>query len=117
MRLVLARSKPSRTRMRAVASIRASTSARDRCWDARFLGAVSGCVATGGAPNASPEHERSLVLLPSRPEGPGKAAGRSPPLSDGRTPRMTHKPYAQLIEVKQWADHGLCEAIGANFDR
>jgi uncharacterized damage-inducible protein DinB len=30
---------------------------------------------------------------------------------------MTRPPYAQLIEIKRWADHGLCEAIGQNLDR
>jgi hypothetical protein len=38
MRLVLALSKPSFTRMRAVASTSASTVARDRSWEAVFLG-------------------------------------------------------------------------------
>src|SRR5215475_2440469 len=41
MRLVLALSKPSRTRMRAVASTSASTVARDRAWAADFLGFVA----------------------------------------------------------------------------
>ena len=30
---------------------------------------------------------------------------------------MTHPPYTQLIEIKRWADRGLCEAIGQNLDR
>lgn len=30
---------------------------------------------------------------------------------------MIHQPYVQLINVKRWADHGLCEAIGRNLDR
>src|SRR6185437_9907497 len=42
IRLVLALSKPSRTRMRAVASISASTVARDRSCEAFFLGFVAG---------------------------------------------------------------------------
>src|SRR6185312_14236092 len=53
MRLVLALSKPSRTKMRAVASISASTVARDRCWDASFLRIVSGLRTIHRAPNAS----------------------------------------------------------------
>jgi hypothetical protein len=46
MRLVLARSKPSRTKMRAVASTSASTVARERACEAVFLGFVSGLRAT-----------------------------------------------------------------------
>jgi uncharacterized damage-inducible protein DinB len=30
---------------------------------------------------------------------------------------MTRQPYAQLIEIKRWADRGLYEAVGRNFDR
>jgi uncharacterized damage-inducible protein DinB len=30
---------------------------------------------------------------------------------------MTRLPYAQLIDVKRWADLGLCEAARSNFDR
>jgi uncharacterized damage-inducible protein DinB len=30
---------------------------------------------------------------------------------------MICQPYAQLIDVKQWADRGLCDAIGRNLDR
>jgi uncharacterized damage-inducible protein DinB len=30
---------------------------------------------------------------------------------------MTHAPYAQLINVKRWADRGLYEAVGKNLDR
>lgn len=52
MRLVLAWSKPSRTRMRAVASIRASTVARERSWEAAFLGLVSGLRASGRPPES-----------------------------------------------------------------
>lgn len=33
------------------------------------------------------------------------------------THSMSHAPYAQLINVKRWADHGLYEAVGNNFDR
>src|SRR4029453_9356506 len=67
MRLVLARSKPSLTKMRAVASIRASTVARDLVCEACFLGVVSGLRAMSCAPNASTEYERSLVLCPTTP--------------------------------------------------
>jgi uncharacterized damage-inducible protein DinB len=28
---------------------------------------------------------------------------------------MTCQPYAQLIDIKQWADGGLCEAVGCNL--
>jgi len=27
------------------------------------------------------------------------------------------QPYARLIDVKRWADRGLCEAVGRNLDR
>ena len=30
---------------------------------------------------------------------------------------MTRLPYAQLIDIKRWADRGLCEAARSNFDR
>jgi uncharacterized damage-inducible protein DinB len=30
---------------------------------------------------------------------------------------MAHTPYAQLIDIKRWADRGLHEAVGQNFDR
>jgi uncharacterized damage-inducible protein DinB len=30
---------------------------------------------------------------------------------------MTRQPYAQLIEIKRWADRGLCGAVGENLDR
>ena len=30
---------------------------------------------------------------------------------------MTRQPYAQLIDIKRWADHGLCEAVAQNLDR
>jgi uncharacterized damage-inducible protein DinB len=30
---------------------------------------------------------------------------------------MAHTPYAQLIDIKRWADRGLYEAVGQNFDR
>lgn len=30
---------------------------------------------------------------------------------------MTRLPHAQLIAIKQWADHGLCDAVGANLDQ
>jgi uncharacterized damage-inducible protein DinB len=30
---------------------------------------------------------------------------------------MTHTPYAQLIDVKRWADRGLYDAISNNLDR
>ena len=48
MRLVLALSKPSLTRTRAVASTSASTVARDRCCEADFLGFVAGLRAIPG---------------------------------------------------------------------
>src|SRR3569833_256998 len=34
-----------------------------------------------------------------------------------RRNRMTRQPYAQLIDIKRWADRGLCEAIEQNFAR
>jgi len=30
---------------------------------------------------------------------------------------MSRLPYAQLVEVKRWADRGLCRAIAAHHDR
>lgn len=30
---------------------------------------------------------------------------------------MTHMPYAQLIDVKRWADHGLYDTVTQNFGR
>jgi uncharacterized damage-inducible protein DinB len=30
---------------------------------------------------------------------------------------MSRLPYAQLIDVKRWADRGLCEAVSQNLDR
>ena len=30
---------------------------------------------------------------------------------------MTRQPYAQLIDIKRWADRGLYDAVGQNFDR
>ena len=30
---------------------------------------------------------------------------------------MAHIPYSQLIDVKRWADLGLYEAVGQNFER
>jgi uncharacterized damage-inducible protein DinB len=30
---------------------------------------------------------------------------------------MNRQPYVQLIEIKRWADRGLHEAVGQNFDR
>jgi uncharacterized damage-inducible protein DinB len=30
---------------------------------------------------------------------------------------MANAPYAQLIDIKRWADRGLYEAVGNNFDR
>jgi len=30
---------------------------------------------------------------------------------------MAHTPYAQLIEIKRWADRGLYDAVSRNFER
>jgi uncharacterized damage-inducible protein DinB len=30
---------------------------------------------------------------------------------------MTRQTYARLIDIKQWADAGLCDAVGRNLDR
>ena len=30
---------------------------------------------------------------------------------------MIRQPYAQLIDIKRWADRGLYDAVGQNFDR
>lgn len=30
---------------------------------------------------------------------------------------MTLAPYRQLIDIKRWADHGLCAAVKGNLDR
>jgi hypothetical protein len=30
---------------------------------------------------------------------------------------MTSQPYAQLIDVKRWADRGLYDVVSRNFDR
>src|SRR5262245_45458837 len=30
---------------------------------------------------------------------------------------MTHTPYPRLIDIKRWADSGLYDVIGRNFDR
>jgi len=30
---------------------------------------------------------------------------------------MTRLPYAQLIDIKRWADRGLCEAVTQNMDK
>ncbi|RDU96373.1 DinB family protein [Trinickia dinghuensis] len=30
---------------------------------------------------------------------------------------MSRQPYAQLIAIKQWADRGLYDAVGKNFDQ
>lgn len=30
---------------------------------------------------------------------------------------MTRLPYAQLIDIKRWADRGLCEAVAQNLDK
>jgi uncharacterized damage-inducible protein DinB len=30
---------------------------------------------------------------------------------------MVRQPHAQLIEIKRWADRGLCEAVERNLDR
>ena len=30
---------------------------------------------------------------------------------------MTSQPYAQLIEIKRWADRGLYDVVSRNFDR
>src|SRR6185312_5552184 len=74
MRLVLALSKPSRTKMRAVASISASTVARDRCWDASFLGIVSGLRAIYRAPNASIK-KRAIARIMHLPSETATADG------------------------------------------
>jgi hypothetical protein len=64
MRLVLAASKPARTRMRAVASSSASTVARDLACEAGFLGVVGGLRAIAGRFRMRvAECERSLILL------------------------------------------------------
>jgi hypothetical protein len=66
--ILLALSKPSLTRMRAVASISASTVARDRSCEAFFLGVVGGLRAMSCVPNASRKYELSLALY-SGPRG------------------------------------------------
>lgn len=30
---------------------------------------------------------------------------------------MTRQPYAQLIDIKRWADRGLCDAVARNLDQ
>jgi len=30
---------------------------------------------------------------------------------------MTRLPYAQLIDIKRWADRGLCDAVAGNLER
>lgn len=30
---------------------------------------------------------------------------------------MTRLPYAQLVDIKRWADRGLCDAVRQNLDR
>jgi len=30
---------------------------------------------------------------------------------------MIRQPYAQLIDIKRWADRGLCDAVTQNFDQ
>lgn len=30
---------------------------------------------------------------------------------------MIPQPYAQLIDIKRWADRGLCDVVGQNLDR
>lgn len=66
MRLVLALSKPSFTRMRAVASTRLSTVARDRSWVAIFRGLVSGSrdfTFTDGASGRMSREEMPMHVL------------------------------------------------------
>src|SRR3954468_16011397 len=77
IRLVLALSKPSLTRMRAVASISASTVARDLSWEAFFRGFVAGLRAMvlrlrmlplkrqWGSAEAVQAHVQNLTLQPA----------------------------------------------------
>src|SRR5579871_3503651 len=97
MRLVLARSKPSRTRMRAVASIRASTVARERACAAFFLGLVSGrdpirLVSEMRVFNTSYRSYCTDNLRNS---------------DDYLESPMSAKSHAQLVDIKRWADRGL----------
>src|SRR5262249_49984457 len=103
MWLVLARSKPSRTRMRAVASTSASTVARDLACDACFLGLVGGLRAIHSLQNASSEYERSLVLCPST--------------NGKRGDVVTTSDCAKLIHYKRWADGGLYRVVAGHLDR
>src|SRR6185437_8457694 len=111
MRLVLALSKPSRTRMRAVASISASTVARDRSCEAFFLGFVAGLRAMIRVSKCEYKNvsDRSYYSAAA-------GNGQNMSLSGAETPHakescMTSLPYAQLIDVKRWADRGLYEVV------
>src|SRR5215469_12964002 len=97
MRLVLALSKPSLTRMRAVASTRASTVARDLSWAARLRGLVSGRRA-----RLECEWRIRVIahIIPLREMN-----------INGRTLVMGHRTYAQLIDIKRWADLGLYDVV------
>src|SRR5262245_31052918 len=93
MRLVLARSKPSRTKIRAVASTSASTVARDLACEACFLGLVSGLRAMSSPPKCeSPNMSDRSYYVHRRPK---------------QGDIVTASDCARLIHYKKWADGGL----------
>src|SRR4029453_17325563 len=100
MRLVLALSNPSFTRMRAVASINASTVARERCCEAFFRGFVSGLRAIFASLRTRVANA-SVRSYSDRAPGNCNAGSRI----------MAHGPYSQLIATKRWADRGLYDAV------
>jgi uncharacterized damage-inducible protein DinB len=56
----------------------------------------------------------------SIPDGGGwkdAAHRRIETANHGKEPFMTSLPYAQMIDIKRWADRGLYDAVSRNFDR
>src|SRR5262245_3577607 len=96
--LVLALSKPSLTRMRAVASIRASTVARDRSCDACFLGFVSGLRAMPGVPDA-----RAGMRVDNVSDSSHFHDMHCHLISMTKGTAMFTLPYRTLIHYKRWA--------------
>src|SRR4051812_45730296 len=109
IRLVLALSKPSLTRMRAVASISASTVARERPCVACLRGCVSGLRAMPGVPDASSQHESSLAFYRGGDDTRKPAVSAHPQARKWSTPM--HHSFKRLFAYKAWADDALLTAL------
>src|SRR6516162_11396182 len=100
MRLVLARSYPSRVRTRAVASSSVSTIAWDRFCDADFLGIVGIARAMRRGPPMRVDNVSysSQISVRQRP---------LPPIQGSKGTAMLTLPYRTLMHQKRWATNGL----------